>query len=97
MKVLFKVKGGFKMERKYFEIEFSNDNTIDRSTEGCDSDFSICIIGTKSPSIKEATEFCKHDMELYGYKYVVSVTEIPKEEAYSFFDMSREEKFPIFQ
>lgn len=85
------------MSKRYFEIEFSNDNTIDRSTEGCDSDYSICIVGTKSPSIEEATEFCKNDMEFYRYKYIVSVTEIPKEEAYNFFDMSKEDIFPIFQ
>jgi len=85
------------MNKKYFEIEFSNDNTIDRSTEGCDDDYSICIVGLKSPSIEEATEFCKEDMIKLGYKYVVSITEIPKDEAYICFDMENEEQFPIFQ
>lgn len=82
---------------RYFEVEFSNDNTINRSTEGCDSDYSICIIGKRDPSIKEVEEFCKKDMDQMGYKYVVSITEIPKEEAYAFFDMKNEENFPVFQ
>lgn len=84
------------MENKYFEIEFSNDNTIDRSTEGCDEDYSICIIGNECPSIKEAEDFCKKDMDKMGYKYVVSITEISKEEAHTFFDMEKEDNFPVF-
>lgn len=81
--------------KRYFEIEFSNDNTIDRGTDGHESDYSICIIGYKSPSIKEAEEFCKKDMEKMGYKYVVSVTEISKDEAHKFFDMENEDNLPI--
>lgn len=85
------------MLKRYFEIEFSNDNTLDRGTEGCDDDYSICIIGYDSPSIEEATKFCKSDMEKLNYKYVVSVTEITKDEAYNFFDMENENNFPIFK
>lgn len=82
---------------RYFEIEFSNDNTIDRSTEGHETDCSICIIGTRCPSFEEATIFCKTDMEKLKRKYVVSITEISKEEAYNYYDMENEDNLPVFQ
>lgn len=85
------------MEKRYFEIEMSNDNTIDRSTEGHESDYSICIVGYKEPSnFKEVEEFCKEDMKKFNLKYVVSITEITKQEAYIYYDMENESKFPIF-
>jgi len=84
------------MVKRYFEVEFSNNNTIDRSIDGCGDEMSICIVGTDWPSIEEAADFCKADMERNGYKFVVSVSELSEEEAYAFYDMSREKEFPIF-
>lgn len=85
------------MGKKYFEIEFDNDKRS-RDTDGdIVGDYSICIIGTRKPSIEEAEQFCKSDMEQMGYKYVVNVLEIDAEEAHSFFDMERESEFPVFQ
>ena len=83
---------------KYFEIEFDNKpcnqkNTDDNTAKSC----SICILGERKPSIQEATEFCKTDMKNMGYKYVVNVLEIPEEEAKTFFDIKKEEDFPIFR
>lgn len=84
--------------KRYFEIELSNDKTIDRSTEGHESDYSICIVGEREPnSFQEVEEFCKKDMEKLKLKYVVSITEIPKLEAYTFFDMENEANFPVFR
>ena len=34
---------------KYFEIELSNNNNIDRSSYGDDSDFTICIKAKREP------------------------------------------------
>ncbi len=85
-------------EIHYFEIEFSNEPRNPDGAEGnCIGDYSICILGEREPSIREAAEFCKADMEKMGYKYVVNVIEIPKEEARTFFDIERENDFPIFK
>ena len=83
------------MERKYYEVEFGN-RPFAPDTEDDDT-YSICIIAEHLPSIKEATEFCKEDMEKCGYKFVRSVTDISYEEAHNFFDMENEDKFPVLQ
>ena len=54
---------------KYFEIKFNNKpcnqkNTDDNTVES----YSICILGERKPSIQEATEFCKTDIKVIGYK-----------------------------
>ena len=83
---------------RYFEIEFDNEPRNQENTDGDTiGDYSICILGEREPSIQEAAEFCKIDMEEMGYKYVVNVLEIPQEEARTFFDMEREKDFPIFK
>lgn len=83
---------------RYFEIEFDNEP---RNQDGWEVDvvgeYSICILGEREPSIKEAMEFCKKDMEIMGYKYVVNVLEIGQEEARTFFDMENEKSFPVFR
>ena len=83
---------------RYFEVEFDNQP---RDKEGWDGDsagdYSICILGERKPSIEEAARFCKRDMELMGYKYVVNVLEISQEEARTFFDMEKEKDFPVFR
>ena len=60
-------------------------------------DYSICIIGERKPTYKEAETFCKKDMEEMGYKYVVAVREIDAYEAHNFFDMENEKNFPVFK
>lgn len=73
---------------KYFEVELSNNNNIDRSCYGDDSDFTICIKAKREPkNFKEVEEFCCEDMKIYDLKYVVSITEIPENEAYSNYNM----------
>lgn len=82
--------------KRYFEIEFDN-FTRNRDTDGdIVGDYSICIIGVRKPTIQEAEQFCKHDMEITGYKYVVNVLEIDREAAHKFFDMENEDRLPIF-
>ncbi len=83
---------------RYFEIEFDNEP---RNQDGSETDvvgaYSICILGQRQPSIKEAAKFCGRDMEKTGYKYVVNVREIEREEARTFFDMEKEKDFPVFK
>lgn len=85
------------MSKKYFEIEFDNSPRGREWNEDCIGDYSICIIGERKPSFEEAEQFCKSDMEIMGYKYVVGITEIDSEEAHTFFDMEQEDKLPIFK
>ncbi len=83
---------------RYFEIGFDNEPTETDYDEDYSGNYSICILAEKEPSIEEATEFCKSDMKNLGYKYVVSITEISKEEATNFFDMEdAENRYPIFK
>lgn len=85
------------MTKRYFEIEFDN-NKRARDTDGdVVGDYSICIIGKRPPSIKEAEDFCKPDMKQTGYKYVVAVNEVDRLEARTFFDIEKENSFPIFE
>ena len=73
---------------KYFEIGLSNNNDIDRSSYGDDSDFTICIKAKREPkNFKEVEEFCCEDMKIYDLKYVVSITEISESEAYFNYNM----------
>ena len=73
---------------RYFEVEISNNNTIDRSTSGDESDRTILILGTREPeSVEEMEEFLRKEVYPYEWegnirKYVVSITEIDEGEAY---------------
>lgn len=83
---------------KYFEVEFDKTPRGADWDENCTGDYSICILAEREPSREEAAIFCKSDMEKMGYKYVVGITEISKEEAYTFFDMEDAEKrYPVFK
>jgi hypothetical protein len=74
---------------KYYEVEFSKkDDKTDM--------YSICILGIKKPTIEEAQMFLKKEIEVMGYDYVSDVLEITYEEAHEFFDMEREDEFPVF-
>lgn len=83
------------MEKKYYEVEFAHEK-FDTSREESDT-YSVCIIAEHYPSIEEATEFCKDDMENLGYGIVISVTPLDCEEAHKFFDMENEDSFPILK
>ena len=83
------------MERKYYEVEFGHEE-FDDSKDMADT-YSICIIAEHHPSIEEAKEFCKDDMEKFGYEYVIGVTELDYDEAHNFFDMENEDKFPVLK
>ena len=82
----------------YYEIEFDNEprNEADYMGDILPEHYSICILGERKPTIREAEAFCKNAMERLGYKYVVNVTEIDAQEAHNFFDMSEEHRFPVF-
>ena len=73
---------------RYFEVEVSNNNTIDRSTCGDESDRTILILGTREPeSLEEMEIFIEKEVNPHEWegdirKYVVSITEIDKDEAY---------------
>ena len=67
---------------KYFEVLLSNNNDIDRSSYGDDSNFTICIKAEREPkNFKEVEEFCCEDMKIYDLKYIISITEISENEA----------------
>lgn len=73
---------------RYFEVEISNNNTIDRSVSGDESDRTILILGTREPeSLEEMERFIEKEVNPHEWegdirKYVVSITEIDKDEAY---------------
>lgn len=78
---------------KYFEVELSNNNTIDRSCSGDESDRTILILGEREPeSLEEMEGYIKrevepHEAECDARKYVVSITEISKEEAHGYYNL----------
>ena len=78
---------------RYFEIEMSNNNTIDRSTSGDESDRTILILGTREPeSLEEMEKFIEKEVNPNEWegnirKYVVSITEIDKSEAYEYYNI----------
>lgn len=74
---------------KYYEVEFG------KRTDETDV-FSMCIVGVRKPTIEEAEKFLASDLEMMGYDYVTEVLEIDYDEAHNFFDMERENDFPVF-
>lgn len=78
---------------RYFEVEVSNNNTIDRSVSGDESDFTYLILGTRYPeNFKEMEDFLKKEVYPHEWKdnirdYVVSITEIDKDEAYENYNL----------
>lgn len=75
---------------KYYEVEFGK-------REDETDVFSMCIIGVRKPTIEEAEKFLAKDLEMMGYDNVTEVLEIDYYEAHNFFDMERENQFPIFE
>ena len=74
---------------KYYEVVF-------RSYKNLTDTYSICIKATRKLTIREAEEFCKEDMKKMGCDYVYEVIEMTEQEAYMFFDMKTECKWPVF-
>lgn len=78
---------------RYFEVEVSNNNTIDRSTSGDESDRTILILGTREPeSLEEMEYFLRKEVYPHEWEddirdYVVSITEIDKDEAYENYNL----------
>lgn len=87
---------------RYFEVEVSNNNTIDRSISGDESDRMYCIMGTRHPkSFKEMEDFLNKEVYPHEWKpnirkYVVSITEIDESEAYENYNIENIVKPPIF-
>ena len=88
---------------RYFEVEFAHKKEIeDNNFVGTPDRYSICILGERQPSYEEAEDFCRKDMEGFGYDMVSDVMELTEDEAYTDFDMEcchKQEgcKFPIFK
>lgn len=79
---------------RYFELGLGNSIEEDWET----FDYSICIKGTREPKdFEEANNFIAKDLKSLGYKTVVSIAEIPEDEAKRFFDWDTIVKAPIFQ
>lgn len=85
----FKSAGAARL--RYFEAEFAKGTPDDYT-----SDYSICIVGRRTPTAEEASEFCQEDLKRMKYDFVSNVTEINQEEAHRFFDMEQENTFPVF-
>lgn len=78
---------------RYFELGLGNSVEEDWET----FDYSICIKGDREPkNFEETNNFIQKDLKKLGYKTVVSITEIPEEEAKTFFDWDAILKAPIF-
>ena len=74
---------------KYYEVEFGK-------REDKADVFSMCIIGICKPTIEEAEKFLASDLEMMGYDHVNEVLQIDFDEAHKFFDMEKENNFPVF-
>lgn len=70
------------MEKKYYEVEFAR---YIGDFEDYTSDYSICIVGKREPSIEEATKFCKEYLKKLNYDFVSNVFPLSYEEAHDFF------------
>lgn len=79
---------------RYFELGLGNNVEEDWET----FDYSMCIKANREPKdFKEANNFIKADLNILSYKTVVSITEIPEEEAKNFFDWDAIIKAPVFE
>ena len=86
------------MKRKYYEVEFGKEKELNNNSFcGTPDRYSICIVAEHPPTLEEAKEFCKADMEEMGYDTVCAVIEIDYDEAHEFFDMKNEDSFPVLR
>lgn len=72
----------------YYEVTFGS--VTKKETD------SICIKATRKPTIEEAERFCKRDMRLLGYEYVVNIRWLSMYDALKIFDMSDDYEWPVF-
>lgn len=76
---------------KYFEVDMESTKDQNAGT------YSICIKGMRKPNIEEAKLFLKSDMENLGYDSITFINETTLEEAKNFYNMEKEDDFPIFK
>lgn len=81
---------------KYYEVEISKNDK--RSESGKRNETSMCILGVRKPTIKEAEKFLVDDIiRVYKCDHVDMVREITQAEAYSAYCMDDiEDTLPIF-
>jgi hypothetical protein len=71
------------MKVNYYEIDFGHE-------------WSMVIKGIRKPTIEEAEEFCKNDVEKTGWHVIAVGDAETYDEVAPFFDMSNDDKFPVF-
>lgn len=78
------------MNIQYYEITFGKRVDNENNEEVCrglyDMEHSIAIKATHYPTIEEAENFCKEDMETFDADGIYSITPVTEDEVYSFFD-----------
>ena len=81
---------------KYYEVEISKYDK--RSKNGKRNKTSMCILGIRKPTIKEAENFLADDIiRVYKCDHIDTVREISQQEAYSAYSMDDiEDTLPIF-
>ena len=62
---------------------------------GDDSNFWMCIHGVRQPTLEEAEQFLAEDVKNNGGK-VLAVNRISAEDASALYDLSLEERCPVF-
>ena len=79
---------------RYFELGLGNSIEEDSET----FEYSICIKANREvKTFEEVNKFLETDLLNLGYKTVVSIEEIPEEEAKTCFDWEGIMKAPIFE
>lgn len=78
---------------KYYEVEMSK-----HTKRGKQNETSMCILGIREPSVKEAERFLAHDIVfVYKCTNIDAIREITQEEAYSAYCMDDiESTLPVF-
>lgn len=92
---------------KYYEIEFGRKfNEKSESPYETDdgipivygmigTEYSIAIKADHYPTLQEAENFCKEDIEKFGYDGVYGITPLTEQEVHSFFDDSNIDNWKI--
>lgn len=80
---------------RYFEIGFGNKEDEDFGTGDYEELYHIAIKADHYPEFEEVENFCKKDMETFGYTGVNSITEIEEWEVHAYYDDSNMDNWPI--
>lgn len=75
----------------YYVLEF-----LIEEADGNRITSSMCVLGYRKPTIKEAKIFWEKDCELYPDETLVDIYEISSIEAHAAYNMENENSFPIF-